>query len=71
VAAALKLGFLASRKGTSFRAIVEACVGKGRLFLYGPEVNQRAQSHAAFGFLFNGLYYGPASSRTGTCPVAR
>ncbi len=42
-------------------AIVDACVGKGHLFLMGPEVNQRAQSHAAFKFLFNGLYYGPSS----------
>ena len=30
-------------------------------FLMGPEVNQRAQSHAAFKFLFNGLYYGAAA----------
>jgi len=46
-------------------AIVDACVGRGHLFLMGPEVNQRAQSHAAFKFLFNGLYYGPAG---GSCP---
>jgi len=42
-------------------AIVDACFDGGHLFLMGPEVNQRAQSHAAFKFLFNGLYYGPAS----------
>lgn len=48
-------------------AIVQACVGKGSLVLMGPEVNQRAQSHQAFRFLFNGLYYGPASVREGDC----
>jgi hypothetical protein len=41
-------------------AIVDACVGKGHVFLMGPEVNQRAQSHAAFKFLFNGLYLSAA-----------
>jgi len=48
-------------------AIVDTCVGKGRLVLMGPEVNQRAQSHAAFRFLFNGLDHGPASARDGSC----
>jgi hypothetical protein len=52
-------------KGTD--AILDACVGKGHLFLMGPEVNQRAQSQAAFKFLFNGLYYGPASSGSDGC----
>lgn len=41
-------------------AVVDMDVGKGKLFLMGPEVAQRAQSHAAFKFLFNGLQYGPA-----------
>ncbi|MFN3582524.1 M14 metallopeptidase family protein [Phenylobacterium sp.] len=44
-------------------AIVEVDVGRGKLFLMGPEVAQRAQSHAAFKFLFNGLQYGPAAAR--------
>ncbi|WP_332767020.1 M14 family metallopeptidase [Phenylobacterium sp.] len=44
-------------------AIVDTEVGRGKLFLMGPEVAQRAQSHAAFKFLFNGLLYGPASVR--------
>jgi len=43
-------------------AVVEVNVGKGKLFLMGPEVAQRAQSHAAFKFLFNGLQYGPAAA---------
>jgi len=42
-------------------AILDACVGKGHLFLMGPEVNQRAQSHSAFKFLFNGLYLAAAT----------
>ncbi|RPJ77242.1 MAG: peptidase [Acidobacteria bacterium] len=41
-------------------AIAEATVGKGRLFLLGPEVTFRAQPHGTFKFLFNGLYYGSA-----------
>ncbi|MDH4219081.1 MAG: M14 family metallopeptidase [Candidatus Aminicenantes bacterium] len=41
-------------------AIIEANVGKGKLFLYGPEVTFRGQPHGSFKFLFNGIYYGPA-----------
>ena len=44
-------------------AVVDIDVGKGKLFLLGPEVAQRAQSHAGFRFLFNSLLYGPAASR--------
>lgn len=44
-------------------AVVDLDVGKGKLFLMGPEVAQRAQSHAAFKFLFNGLQYGPAVAK--------
>jgi hypothetical protein len=43
-------------------AVVDASVGKGKLFLMGPEVNMRAQPHATFKFLFNALFYGPAVS---------
>ena len=38
-------------------AVVEATMGKGRVLLFGPEVNFRAQSHGTFKFLFNGIYY--------------
>jgi hypothetical protein len=38
----------------------EASVGKGRLFLFGSEITFRAQPHATFKFLFNGIYYGGA-----------
>lgn len=43
-------------------AVVEANVGKGKLFMFGPEINFRAQPHGTFKFLFNGIYYGPAES---------
>jgi hypothetical protein len=41
-------------------AVVEAELGKGRVFLFGPEIAFRAQPHGTFKFLFNGIYYGPA-----------
>ena len=37
-------------------------VGKGKLFVMGPEITQRAQSYGTFKFLFNGMLYGPAVS---------
>jgi hypothetical protein len=43
-------------------AVIEASVGKGKLFLYGPEINFRAQPHGTFKFLFNGIYYGTAET---------
>jgi len=43
-------------------AIAEARVGKGRLFLFGPEVLFRAQPHGTFKFFFNGLYLGGSKS---------
>jgi len=39
-------------------AALEARVGKGSVILFGPEILQRGQSHAAFKFLFNAIYYG-------------
>ena len=41
--------------------MAEAHVGKGKLFLFGPEITFRAQPHGTFKFLFNGIYYGPAA----------
>ena len=41
-------------------AVAEAAVGEGRVILLGPEVAFRAQPHATFKLLFNGLYYGSA-----------
>ncbi len=42
--------------------VAEATVGKGKIFLYGPEVAFRGQPHGTFKLLFNGIYYGPAIS---------
>jgi Zinc carboxypeptidase len=41
-------------------AVAEATVGKGRVFLLGPEVTFRGQPHGTFKLLFNGVYYGSA-----------
>ena len=41
-------------------AVVEASAGKGKLFLFGPEILFRSQPHGTYKFLFNGIYYGPA-----------
>ena len=38
--------------------VAEAAVGKGKLFLYGPEIAFRGQPHGTFKLLFNGIYYG-------------
>jgi hypothetical protein len=37
-------------------AIAEASIGEGKLYLFGPEILFRAQSHGTFKFFFNGLY---------------
>ena len=42
--------------------IIEAGIGKGKLFLYGPEIIRRAQPHGTFKFLFNGIYYGGSTT---------
>ncbi|HET9704389.1 MAG TPA: M14 metallopeptidase family protein [Vicinamibacterales bacterium] len=55
-------------------AAVEAKVGKGKVFLLGPEITFRAQPHGTFKFLFNGIYYGtsvPAGANTSTTTNAR
>jgi hypothetical protein len=42
--------------------VVEAPVGKGKLFLFAPEILFRGQPHGTFKLLFNGIYYGSAES---------
>ena len=39
----------------------EASLGKGKVFLFGPEITFRSQPHGTFKLLFNGIYYGTAS----------
>src|SRR2546430_14361363 len=46
-------------------SIIDAPVGKGRVVLFGNEVNWRAQPHGTFKLLFNGIYYGSATSTPG------
>lgn len=46
-------------------SIVEADLGKGKVFLMGPEVTQRGQSHGTYKLFFNGLFYGPAAAAAG------
>jgi hypothetical protein len=36
--------------------VIDATVGKGRAFLYAPEITFRAQPHGTFKLLFNGIY---------------
>lgn len=44
-------------------AAFEADYGQGKLFIFGPEITFRAQSHGTFPFLFNGIYYGAVDDR--------
>lgn len=44
-------------------AVADVDVGRGKLFLMGPEVAQRAQSYGTFPFLFNALLYGGVDRR--------
>ena len=43
-------------------AVVDASFGKGKLFMFGPEIAFRAQPHGTFKLLFNGIYYGRAEA---------
>ena len=43
--------------------VVEATVGRGKLFMFAPEITFRAQPHGTFKFLFNGIYL---AARTGS-----
>jgi hypothetical protein len=36
-------------------AAAEVTLGKGRIYLFGPEILQRAQPHGTFKLLFNAL----------------
>ena len=43
---------------------LDVTFGKGKVFILTPEVTFRAQPHATFKFLFNGIYYGSAKAVT-------
>lgn len=40
----------------------EASIGKGKVFLFGPSITFRGQTHGSFKFLFNGIYQAGATS---------
>ena len=42
---------------------LEADYGQGKIFIFGPKITFRAQSHGTFGFLFNSVYYGATDDR--------
>lgn len=42
-------------------AALDASIGKGHLYLFGPEIAFRGQTHATFKLLFNSLLYAGAS----------
>jgi Zinc carboxypeptidase len=43
---------------------VEADVGKGKIYLFGPEITFRGQPHGTFKFLFNAIYLAGATKVT-------
>ena len=45
-------------------AAVEAPLGKGTAFLFGPEITFRGQPHGTFKLLFNAVYGGTAEPLT-------
>ena len=49
--------------------VLDASIGKGKLYLFAPEITFRAQPHGTFKFLFNGIYLA-ARSAPSTTPTA-
>ena len=43
---------------------LDVTYGKGKVFILTPEITFRAQPHATYKFLFNGIYYGSAKTVT-------
>lgn len=43
--------------------VIDASLGKGKVFVLAPEVTQRGQAYGTFKLLLNGLYYGPSSAK--------
>ena len=65
-AAALRLGVGPALSRRRHRRRSRRTLGKGKVFLFGPEITFRAQPHGTFKFLFNSIYYGtsvPAARR--------
>jgi hypothetical protein len=47
-------------------AAVTAPLGRGKVYLFGPEITFRAQPHGTFKFLFNSIYVGTAQPSPGS-----
>ena len=45
-------------------AMLEAEVGEGTLYLFGPQITYRGQTHAAYPLFFNGIFL--SAAREGT-----
>ena len=60
-AAALRMGVGPALPRRRRRRQSKATLGKGKVFLFGPEITFRSQPHGTFKFLFNGIYYGTAT----------
>ena len=43
-------------------AAFEASVGRGKAFVFGPEITFRAQPHGTFKFLFNAIHSGAGTA---------
>jgi hypothetical protein len=41
-------------------AMIDADVGDGKLYMFGPEIVRRAEPHGTFKFFFNGIYLSTA-----------
>jgi hypothetical protein len=48
-------------------AMIEADMGKGKLYMFGPEITFRGQPHGTFKLLFNGIY-APVGTSTNVVP---
>jgi len=51
--------------------VVDATVGAGKLYLFGPEITFRAQPHGTFKFLFNGIYLAARKGAAATSTASR
>jgi hypothetical protein len=51
--------------------VVDASVGAGKLYLFGPEITFRAQPHGTFKFLFNGIYLAARKGTPATSAASR
>jgi hypothetical protein len=40
--------------------MIDATIGQGKVYLFGPQITFRAQPHGTFKFLFNGIFLSAA-----------